>query len=74
MKMPQATFSVQTLYCERQKKTALTVSSQEFFKEVMKILGSLQHVGNLMEVEIIHKDIFGISCHVDHLKEIQSRF
>lgn len=51
-----------------------TVSSHEFLKEVIEILRSFQHVCNFVEVEVRHEDIFGISCHVDHLKEEQSGY
>ncbi len=64
-KIPQATFSVHL---------ALTVSSHEFLKEVIEILWSFQYVCKLMEVEVRHEDIFGISCYVDHLKQVQSGY
>lgn len=55
------------LYFVLHKRT-LTISSHELLKEVFKILWSFQHVCKLMEMEVRHKNIFGISCHVDHLK------
>lgn len=57
-----------------QKRTALTIPSQKFLIEVIEILWCFQHACHLMEVEVRHKDIFGISCYVDYLKEVQSEF
>lgn len=53
-------------------RAALTFSSHEFLKEIIKILWSFQHVCKLMEVEVGHEDIFGISRHIDHLKKVRS--
>lgn len=46
----------------------LTLSSHEFIKELLPGARLWVHFGHLVEIIVRNSHVFGITCHIDHLK------